>query len=103
MQLTNSTLASQQGHIGPSRSDCITPCLAGDSNVMNYENLTRKIRQRIFDYDDAGKGEKAGRVLRKCIARKIAQRPPEQRDELGITSGEYRGLARHNILKSDLM
>jgi hypothetical protein len=37
MQLTNSTLASQQGHIGQPRPTASQPCLAGDSNVMTQQ------------------------------------------------------------------
>ena len=36
-----------------------------------YEKIIRQLRLRIFDYEDAGKGEKADRILRK--AKKICK------------------------------
>jgi hypothetical protein len=37
---------------------------------MNYENLTRKLRQRIFDYP-LDKQDKAKRVLQKVKEKKL--------------------------------
>jgi hypothetical protein len=31
-----------------------------------YERVLRRLRQRIFDYEDVGKGEKASRLIKRC-------------------------------------
>lgn len=36
------------------------------AKFKKYEGVLRRIRQRVFDYEDAGKGEKAARIIRKC-------------------------------------
>lgn len=59
---------------------------------MNYEIITRRIRQRIFDYPPELE-EKAGRVLEKCITRKIRQYPQEKR-------GPYSGLTRRELAQT---
>jgi hypothetical protein len=38
------------------------------SRFKKYEAVLRRLRQRIFDYDDAGKGEKASRLISRCKA-----------------------------------
>ena len=37
------------------------------AQLKKYRAILRRIRLRIFDYQDAGKGEKADRVMRRCM------------------------------------
>jgi len=39
-----------------------------ESRRDKAERMLRKMRQRIFDYDDAGLGDKAARVMARCKA-----------------------------------
>jgi len=39
---------------------------ARQARFKKYERVLRRLRQRIFDYEDAGKGEKADRILKRC-------------------------------------
>lgn len=36
------------------------------ARFKKYEQVLRRLRQRVFDYEDAGKGDKAARLIRKC-------------------------------------
>lgn len=68
---------------------------------MNYEKLVNNLRRDIFDYDYDGKGEKADRVLRKAIARKVANYDEPLRDEFGATAEDHRQLGRQGIAWMD--
>lgn len=37
--------------------------------VASYERILRRVRQRVFQYDDAGRGDQAQRVIRAIKAR----------------------------------
>lgn len=65
--------------------------------------LARRIRQRLFEYDDESpeKGEKATRVLRRALDRKAKYRPSRQTDQFGATAEDRRSLARHGIAWGD--
>jgi hypothetical protein len=63
MQLINSTLASQQGHIGHSCPTASQPCCAGDSNVMTTTQDTpfiTELRANIRKY--IGQAKRDGTV-----------------------------------------
>ena len=53
------------------------------------------MRQRIFDYDDAGKGEQAVRVLQYLKSRKLRA----DRDKI-LPVGRYSGLTRAELRAS---
>ena len=36
------------------------------ARFKKYEKVLRRLRQRIFDYEDAGKGNKASRLIERC-------------------------------------
>jgi hypothetical protein len=36
------------------------------ARFQKYERILRRLRQRIFDYDDAGKGDKASHLIVRC-------------------------------------
>lgn len=75
------------------------------TNVMQsvkYQKLLRTMRQVIFNYDGTANETKASRVLHAVKDRALRGYQPE-RDELGNTAEDYRQLARHGIVKSDLM
>ena len=38
------------------------------ARFKKYEAVLRRLRQRVFDYDDAGKGDKASRLIQRCKA-----------------------------------
>lgn len=39
-----------------------------DEQVSRYERILRRLRQRIFDYDDTPKEDQAARLIRRCKA-----------------------------------
>lgn len=65
------------------------------AQLAKYERLVRRMRQRIFQYEDAGRLDQASRVLSKAITRMVAAYPPKKRDQWGFTADERRALARH--------
>jgi hypothetical protein len=69
------------------------------SQCIRYGRILRRLRQRIFDYDDS---EKADRVLKKVKARYMALRPSEPTDEMGLTATERRALRAQGVLGPDL-
>ncbi len=36
------------------------------SRFKKYEKVLRRLRQRIFDYEDIGKGDKASMLIKRC-------------------------------------
>lgn len=54
---------------------------------MNYEKTLRKVRQRIFDYDDMGKDEKAKRVLLK-LKSKLMPAWKEHKEQMKHEQGQ---------------
>jgi len=61
---------------------------------MRYERIVRRLRQRMFDYPEA-KQDKAERVLRRCVERKIRQ---QQQGEDTYQQGVRQVLRRHTSL-----
>ena len=62
------------------------------------ENALRRMRQRIFDYDDTPKEEQAARVLAYLKARVLRQRSLERRiQEATEPKGPYSGLSRREL------
>lgn len=43
-------------------------------NRAKYRRIAHKLRLNVFEYEDAGKAEKAARVLAKCIKRGIGKK-----------------------------
>jgi hypothetical protein len=43
--------------------------LISTTAVESYERILRRVRQRFFDYEDAGRGAQAQRVIRAIKAR----------------------------------
>ena len=70
---------------------------------MDYEKLVRRLRQRIFDYEDESeaKGLKASRILRKAITKMCANRPAPKTDQWGATAEDRRMLAAQGIAWGD--
>jgi len=60
---------------------------------MNYTKLTRKLRQRIFDYPD-NLQEKADRILKKAIVGKILQNKKTE------AKGIYSELTKQELAKT---
>lgn len=68
---------------------------------QRYERLVRRIRQRIFDYDD-NKEVKASRVLRRAITIYVSNRPDTTvYAQDGSTHADRVALAKHGIAWGD--
>lgn len=51
-----------------SLKDAIARNQRRQARFKKYERILRRVRQRVFDYEDAGKLDKAQNIMRRCQA-----------------------------------